>query len=357
MQRKTKMIILACMVAVLFAVLIAAAALFGWLDGRLKRSEAELRFPYQQLDKREQKLYAALCEGIEEYRETIVLPEVYTKEVYERVYLLAAEQEPQFFYLDEIYETADKIGAVNMFYDTEKDEIRRMTARMNITADRILKLAETKSTDAEKLAVIHDEIARNCKYSDGPHQNDAYGCLVNGKAKCEGYAKAFLYVARRGGMHVMNVTGTIRSGENHVWNIAEIDGAYYNIDVTWDDDDEFKGSVVHCCFAVPDADFSDHNADLSSYQPPACTDTALSWYPAHSLTADDQAAAAGLISNWTGDGRAIEFQCEDESVYRTISRCIQTAPEFRDAVRASTGAAGFQAVADETRRVIIVLPS
>lgn len=352
--------LLIAMIGVLFFMITIAGMRFGFfgpIGGSLSRQEAELRYPYLQLNRKEQRLYAALCKSISEYRETALLPGSFSKDVYERVYLLAAEQEPQFFYLDDIYETAETMGAVNLFYDTNKDDIKLMTAQMNLVADRILKRAEAAATDAEKLAVIHDEIAKNCEYSDGEHQNDAYGCLVDGYAKCEGYSKAFLYVARRAGLHVMNVTGKVRNGENHVWNIAEIDGAFYNIDVTWDDDDEFRGNVVHCCFAVPDSRFSDHAADPACYLPPQCTETTHSWYNTHELIAVSSSEIPTLIRKWTGDTDAIEFQCSNEITYQQVSKNIQAETGILNAVKDVSGAAGFRAVADETRRTIILIPA
>lgn len=354
------MILIVLMFGALMAIIFTMSMRYGFLRtyaNGLKSGEAALRYPYMQLNAKEKKLYAALCDAMEHYREILVLPAVYPKSVYERVYLLMTEQEPEYFYIDDIYETADQMATVNLFYDVNETEVKSMKTRLEYAADQIAEKANAETTVFGKLTVIHDEICKGCKYSDGAHQNDAYGCLVEGKAKCEGYAKAFLYTARRAGLPVMNVTGTNGNGENHVWNIAEIDGSYYNIDVTWDDDEAFRGKIAHSCFAVSDEGFEDHIADLRIYQPPACTDDTNTWYHQNGLVAADSLEFAELIRNWQGDKAMVELLCEDELIYDRMAAKITGDSGVSDAVMDLCGATYYQAVADEPRRVIALLPS
>ena len=60
-------------------------------------AEQAMRYPFSQLNPREQALYSALYDGIANYQETIRLPHTYTDKEYERVYLMLTMQEPQFF--------------------------------------------------------------------------------------------------------------------------------------------------------------------------------------------------------------------------------------------------------------------
>lgn len=360
MGKQSKRILIGALVAVLAAILFTVLFNFSWLrlaGGGLSDQEAALRYPYQQLNRRERALYSALCQGIENYDEIIKLPGIYEKEEYERVYLMVTMQEPQLFYLDSIYETAEAMADVNIFYSVEKDQVAGMRAQMDRAADRIIEQTESASTEMQKLLMIHDGIAAICEYSDGPFQSEAYGCLVNGQAKCEGYAKALLYVARRAGINVMNVTGTIRNGENHVWNIAEISGAYYNIDLTWDDDEGYQGNVSHVCFAVPDSEFQDHRTDLSSYRPPACEEDTRNYYRMNGLIITQAAELPAQIRQWPWSTRLIEFRMESAEVYQDVSRMMSDSFEVLDAVKQVCGAANYRAIADETRNVIVILPS
>ena len=66
----------------------------------------------------------------------------------------------------------------------------------------------------------------------------AYGALIEKKAVCSGYAKAFDLLCKYNDLQTTIVTGqAIANGnkENHAWNQICLDGKWYNVDVTWED--------------------------------------------------------------------------------------------------------------------------
>lgn len=80
------------------------------------------------------------------------------------------------------------------------------------------------------------------EYNDSPEISDsykAYGALVNGKATCSGYAKAFDLLAKNCSLSSIVVTGTAINSKGvegpHAWNQIYLDGEWYNVDVTWED--------------------------------------------------------------------------------------------------------------------------
>jgi hypothetical protein len=80
------------------------------------------------------------------------------------------------------------------------------------------------------------------EFNESPEISDsykAYGALVNGKATCSGYAKAFDLLAKSCGLSTTIVTGTARNSSGieapHAWNQIYLDGDWYNVDVTWED--------------------------------------------------------------------------------------------------------------------------
>lgn len=360
MQDQSRRLFIVILFALLALLLFASVRVTGLSSRGMPQEEKRMRYPYQQLDLRDQKLYTALYNGIADLKETVKLPGMYSEEDYKRVYLLVAEQEPEFFYLDTVFETAELMNEASMFYTLDAEEIETMRGEMERAADEILENARFETSDMDKLLAIHDGIAGNCSYENSRFASEAYGCLVEGKAKCEGYAKAFLYVARRAGLQVMNVTGTDSRGENHVWNIAEADGNYYQIDVTWDDDQRYEGRTVHACFGVADADFQDHHADLNAYTPPVCggeKDLPYNYYRAHSQYVRNAADLADMIAAWPGDTGLMEFQFANAAELEAAKRLISETSEIRDAVSIASGAVVYQALADEVRNVLVILPS
>ena len=360
MTKRSKIILIVVLVAAITALLFTLLFNMGWIrsrKGALPHDEAKVRYPYSQLSPTEKALYGTLCTGIQNYEEKIKLPGTFDKATYERVFLLVCEQEPQFFYLDSVYETAELMDTATMRYDVPKEDIGMMKAALELDADAIISAANAETDDIRRLLAIHDGIADRCTYEDGAYQDEAYGCLEEGSAKCEGYAKAFLYVARRAGFNVMAVTGTINGTENHVWNIAEVNGKYYNIDVTWDDSTQYKGHTTHGCFAVPDVIFGDHYADLTAYQPPVCEDDSQNYYALNMLTAESAAELPQMAGTWLNDPMMLEFRLGNDAAVKEVAAKLATWSEMRDAVKLASGAMTYRAFMDENRRVLVILPS
>lgn len=88
---------------------------------------------------------------------------------------------------------------------------------------------------------LHDMLATRVDYVTGaPNAHNAYGALVESQAVCEGYAESLQYLLQRVGIQSVEVLGSsinpsTQKQENHAWNIVRIDGEYYLIDLTWDD--------------------------------------------------------------------------------------------------------------------------
>lgn len=103
-------------------------------------------------------------------------------------------------------------------------------------------LKRLSGTDYQKIVFIHDYLVSTIDYDTSYLATGTYtlyGALVEKKCVCEGYAKAFKYLANAAGFNceIMQGKATNSSGqtENHAWNCIEIDGKWYEIDPTWDD--------------------------------------------------------------------------------------------------------------------------
>ena len=100
-----------------------------------------------------------------------------------------------------------------------------------------------------------DYLIARCSYDDAAAADSsqwqaytAYGALVNGKAVCEGYSRAMQLLASYAGLSCILIRGT-GDGVNHMWNEINIDGQWYNLDVTWCDSD----MLIYNYFNVTDA--------------------------------------------------------------------------------------------------------
>ena len=341
------------------AVLVSRSTDRGKTRGQemLTESEAALRYPYQTLNTREKALYTALYRGMLSCRTEIALPESYSDAEYRRIYLLVTMQEPELFYLSDVYELRGEIDSVRIHYDMSPEQIGGQRGRLEAAADRILSRISPVQSDWQKLLMIHDAVAAGCMYEESGSSDNALGCLADGLAVCEGYAKAFLYTARRAGLNAMCVSGTSARGELHVWNIAEIGGKYYNIDVTWDDQTD-ELTAVHSCFAVPDRNFTDHSADLTAFQPPECTEMLESYYWKRGLVLSEKAQLTARLTEWGAQYAAeglLEFQCSSDALFQEVKAVLQADPMMQITLSQAVGGRGMRLMYDDRRQVVIVV--
>ena len=89
---------------------------------------------------------------------------------------------------------------------------------------------------------IHDYLLENVEYDGTNGQSGTYtiyGALVNKRCVCEGYARAFKYLADMAGIENVLMQGiainTNGVKEKHAWNAVNMNGRWYLIDTTWDD--------------------------------------------------------------------------------------------------------------------------
>lgn len=89
-----------------------------------------------------------------------------------------------------------------------------------------------------------------------------YGVFINKKAVCAGYAKAMQYLLNMFGVECVYVTN-----DEHAWNLVNLEGDYYFIDVTWGDGSDTKeaqkklNAINYDCFCIT----SEENSRLKSH--------------------------------------------------------------------------------------------
>jgi hypothetical protein len=131
--------------------------------------------------------------------------------------------------------------------------------------------------EAAKVKSVHDYLVSHARYDHENYANNtltgesftARGLMVNGVGVCSAYAEAtnlLLGLAGVASVEVSGVAGDANNVGNHAWNLVRIDGAYYHLDVTWDDPSPDKGYSDYRYFAVSDKTMArDHAWDKSKY--------------------------------------------------------------------------------------------
>lgn len=108
-----------------------------------------------------------------------------------------------------------------------------------------------KATDSDRSTLVE-------KRSDGTYQvvtgRDATGIIDNGLGVCQAYAALFGLC-----MDILGVPNecVCNEGDTHVWNRIYVDGTWYHVDVTWNDD------LNNAYFMVKDSELAGLDAKYS----------------------------------------------------------------------------------------------
>lgn len=190
--------------------------------------------------------------------------------------------------------STEDIRYLALEYNMTGDALEAAKAAFDAAAEEILSGIDEDMTEFEKELHIHDALADRIVYAESGNAHNAYGALVEGVAVCEGYAEAFQALLHRVGIRSFIVTGESRA-QAHGWNIVRIDGEWYHVDLTWDDQGD---TLFHAYFNITDAEIrEDHAVYETSYALPACTSAAANYFTHEGtrVTEYDRAQAAVLL--------------------------------------------------------------
>lgn len=241
------------------------------IDGTKYQSTFDKYLQYQQLSSIEQSYYGVIYTSVrdnlavethipDEDGETIPglrisftdaqLSMTQIARVFEAFYL----DNPDLFFIDRTYTLEGREAANAQVYDTlllryTMNAAQRTTAIEAMTAATNNILKNRPITDDEYLIelYLHNALLTLCTYDETatesatkhPNAYTAYGALVEGKAVCEGYAKAMQWLLTSVSISTTVIRGySVENQTGHMWNLVRINEHYYYLDPTWNDGDK-----------------------------------------------------------------------------------------------------------------------
>lgn len=167
------------------------------------------------------------------------------------------------------YSISNQKISVSFKYNTTKSRYEQAIKKAKEVG---LAIINSEMTDYQREFVIHDYIVDHTRYVDkGNVSRNLEGIFLNKEAVCGGYAQAFYYLATYAGLDSEFVLGDgIQDGAKiaHAWNTVEIDGDWYQIDVTWDDPVTTNGEnkKTYAYFNLTNEEMKiDHIWDVNAY--------------------------------------------------------------------------------------------
>lgn len=245
-----------------------------------KRTELDtMEYYYCQLDEFHRKIYDAMLNSLykaetADYKTFITVPDSliwdFSDDFY-FVYAAVMDDHPEYFRYDEFgaqlswnyVSTEPKDGCYELYIYSAGDleGIDKEIEELETAADAFLADIDLSGSEYEVALRVHDKLIDLVTYEDPgltkngiSYAQSCYGALVsNGVTKnaavCEGYADAYSYLLKRLGIMCLPLEGGVASGEEyeetveaaskieacHTWDLARLDGIWYEIDPTWDD--------------------------------------------------------------------------------------------------------------------------
>ena len=171
------------------------------------------------------------------------------------IYLMFGYANPQYYFLDSGYlRSANAI--FSMVYDKFANGMERKaeTTKMKTEINKMREKVEKGETELEKAKIAHDLVVRKVYYDHAyntinpntPYHQSAYSVFCDSYTVCAGYTKAFAMLMNSVGIDTIGVTSLWITGidisgkekkEGHAWNTICLDDSWYNVDLTWDDQD------------------------------------------------------------------------------------------------------------------------
>lgn len=122
----------------------------------------------------------------------------------------------------------------------------------------------------DKIKSFHDHIVNSTIYDEENKFDSytAYNLITSGISICGGYSDIMAIYLNNLGIKNYKITS-----RNHIWNLVELDGAWYHLDATWDDPvaSDGKQYLIHNFFMISTdklfkLDRLEHNFDKETYK-------------------------------------------------------------------------------------------
>lgn len=154
-----------------------------------------------------------------------------------------------------------------------------------------------------------------------------YGTLIEQSCVCEGYARTLDLLFRLSGMGAYYATGYGKDNDSdtfqnanddngHAWNIVSVDGQWYQLDATWDDDDEAKSLLgienYYMYFNVSDeVAGAQRTWDTNLY--PRCDSMDMNFYNAAGKYMSSHSEFESYLNNDSGEEAVYDIAVADYS--------------------------------------------
>lgn len=298
--------------------------------------DMELSLHYRAMTGKQQAVFDRIYDAVYEGAARVFLPSGISRDEANMICSTIVNDAPELCMLDTSWSVwkksdgSDDISSVTLDYGLPFDSQKELLA----SARAFLAYVPEDEGNWRKAVILHDLICERVDYMNTEHESNAYGALVEGRATCGGYAKAYTLLLRLIGVPCSMVIGKSIPAQTedtqeaadeettgHAWSMVDLAGQTVLTDVTWDDRPD--GEITHWYFALPERWMGvDHQADPDELLPP-CTTMAWSWEimnGGYVVEGQGEAMVTEKLRNLLISGKPQDLRFESEEEFAKILR-------------------------------------
>ena len=248
------------------------------------------------------------------------------------------------FYADE------SMTAIQTYSNFSPEEVGTRVSTMRSAANAFYTSVPDGLSAFEREVMVHDFLIDHVEYdknvdtinldNNNPDTYTAYGALVNRVSVCEGYVRAFQMLLNGLGVECVGVIGESQN-QMHIWNAVNLDGSWYYVDPTWDDQEETYARHLYCNvnedYLIEDHTISplfttleedeingvtgEYSASVMNIYIPECTDDIMGYYKQKTPHLRDYDAAdvkSGMLTAAQQQEEYFVFYVEDDLDFQTV---------------------------------------
>lgn len=284
------------------------------------------RYFYGKLSDPEKQIYREIYQGCMSHLDLIPISgteEEITKS-YARIVQALTDDNPLLYYLNqstmEFAKDANGNFAVIPQYFFSAENVAKYNRKIQDAANQLIyNLKLTEGSDYEKVLKVHDYMCTNVEYDyGGSDQNDLsrfiaahniIGVFAHRKAQCEGIAKAAKVLLNAVDVRCIFITGKAETSKRtvaaHGWNIVNIDGAPYQLDITMNIGAGNDGFIAYDYFNITDAQIRKNHVFSTGY--PRCSSTEQNYFVKNGLVFSSKKKLQDYISKQVRAGEMMMY--------------------------------------------------
>lgn len=225
------------------------------------------------LSEEQQILYEEIKESCLQFKEefTTQLDKLSSKE-FQEVYIAVELDHPEIFWTNSYLTIKTLANDVNtnrvitLYYSYSLEEAKEVKSRIEGEYNEIIEEAKKQDNDFKKIRYVHDKLIEISEYKEYTEEEMAsFQSIVSifdtGDTVCAGYSYGFKFIMDQLGIKTICVHDISNedTSKNHIWNMVELYGNWYNLDITWDNKMQSEGHIIYDYFLKDNDEFyTDH---------------------------------------------------------------------------------------------------